>query len=80
MHGGGMTYSIIAEGIAKRFAETTALNGIDLLVRTGTVFGLLGQNGAGKTTAVRSTRPRSRPCSPRSPCAPSGGGSKRPRG
>jgi oleandomycin transport system ATP-binding protein len=48
-----MTYSIIAEGLAKRYAETTALNGVDLNVRTGTVFGLLGPNGAGKTTAVR---------------------------
>jgi oleandomycin transport system ATP-binding protein len=48
-----MTYSIIAEGLVKRFGATTALNGIDLQVRTGTVFGLLGPNGAGKTTAVR---------------------------
>ena len=48
-----MTYSIVAEGLAKRFGETVALDGIDLAVRTGTVFGLLGPNGAGKTTAVR---------------------------
>jgi oleandomycin transport system ATP-binding protein len=48
-----MTYSIIAEGLAKRYGDTTALDGIDLHVRTGTVFGLLGPNGAGKTTAVR---------------------------
>jgi oleandomycin transport system ATP-binding protein len=48
-----MTYSIIAEGLVKRFGETVALDGIDLAVSTGTVFGLLGPNGAGKTTAVR---------------------------
>jgi oleandomycin transport system ATP-binding protein len=48
-----MTYSIIADGLVKRFGQTRALNGIDLAVRTGTVFGLLGPNGAGKTTAVR---------------------------
>ena len=48
-----MTYSIVAEGLVKRFGETVALAGIDLAVRTGTVFGLLGPNGAGKTTAVR---------------------------
>jgi oleandomycin transport system ATP-binding protein len=48
-----MTYSIVAEGLVKRFGETRALDGIDLAVRTGSVFGLLGPNGAGKTTAVR---------------------------
>src|SRR6202453_792281 len=48
-----MTYSIVAEGLVKRFGETVALDGIDLAVRTGSVFGLLGPNGAGKTTAVR---------------------------
>jgi oleandomycin transport system ATP-binding protein len=48
-----MTYSIVAEGLVKRFDDTVALDGIDLAVRTGSVFGLLGPNGAGKTTAVR---------------------------
>ena len=48
-----MTYSILAEGLVKRFEDTVALDGIDLAVRTGSVFGLLGPNGAGKTTAVR---------------------------
>jgi oleandomycin transport system ATP-binding protein len=48
-----MTHAIWAEGLVKRFGETTALAGVDLAVRTGTVLGLLGPNGAGKTTAVR---------------------------
>jgi oleandomycin transport system ATP-binding protein len=48
-----MTYSIVAEGLVKRFGTTRALDGINLEVPTGTVFGLLGPNGAGKTTAVR---------------------------
>jgi oleandomycin transport system ATP-binding protein len=56
-----MTYSIIADGLVKRFGETWALNGIDLAVRTGTVFGLLGPNGAGRTTAVRILATLTRP-------------------
>ncbi|SDU13118.1 ATP-binding cassette domain-containing protein [Jiangella alkaliphila] len=48
-----MDHAIQAEGLVKRFGETTALDGVSLSVRTGTVLGLLGPNGAGKTTAVR---------------------------
>ncbi|MCL9762177.1 ATP-binding cassette domain-containing protein [Frankia sp. AiPa1] len=45
--------AIVAEGLVKRYGETTALDGVNLEVPAGTVFGLLGPNGAGKTTAVR---------------------------
>jgi daunorubicin resistance ABC transporter ATP-binding subunit len=45
--------AIQAEGLAKRFGDVAALDGIDLQVERATVFGLLGPNGAGKTTAVR---------------------------
>jgi len=48
-----MSYAIQAEGLVKRFGNTTALGGVDLEVKTGQVVGVLGPNGAGKTTAVR---------------------------
>jgi oleandomycin transport system ATP-binding protein len=46
-------YAIEATGLVKRFGQTTALDGVDLVARPGRVLGVLGPNGAGKTTAVR---------------------------
>ena len=48
-----MSYAIQVEGLVKRFGATTALAGVDFEVAQGTVLGLLGPNGSGKTTAVR---------------------------
>ncbi|WP_229053603.1 ATP-binding cassette domain-containing protein [Aeromicrobium sp. Leaf350] len=48
-----MADMIRATGLVKRYKNTTALAGLDLVVPEGTVLGLLGPNGAGKTTAVR---------------------------
>jgi ABC-2 type transport system ATP-binding protein len=48
-----MTEAIDAEGLIKRFGAGTALDGLDLRVRTGEVHGFLGPNGAGKTTTIR---------------------------
>jgi ABC-2 type transport system ATP-binding protein len=39
--------------LTKRFGELVAVDGIDLEVREGEVFGFLGPNGAGKTTTLR---------------------------
>jgi ABC-2 type transport system ATP-binding protein len=39
--------------LVKTFGESVALDGIDLAVPHGSVFGFLGPNGAGKTTALR---------------------------
>ena len=52
-----MTYdsphAIEASGLVKSFGETTAVDGVDLVVKTGSVYGVLGPNGAGKTTTIR---------------------------
>src|SRR6476660_9601827 len=47
--GGGVT----TNGLGKRFGDLWALRDLDLHVEPGTVLGLLGHNGAGKTTAIR---------------------------
>src|SRR6059036_481740 len=41
------------EKLTKRFGDLTAVDGIDLDVHEGEVFGFLGPNGAGKTTTLR---------------------------
>ena len=45
--------TIEARGATKRFGQTTALDGLDLVAEPGQVVALLGPNGAGKTTFVR---------------------------
>lgn len=40
-------------GLVKRYGEITAVDGVDLTVDAGDVFGYLGPNGAGKTTSLR---------------------------
>ena len=41
------------KGTVKRFGEFAALDGVDLEIPKGTAFGLLGSNGAGKSTILR---------------------------
>jgi ABC-2 type transport system ATP-binding protein len=45
--------AIRTRGIEKSFKDVQVLRGVDLDVRTGSIFALLGSNGAGKTTLVR---------------------------
>ncbi len=45
--------AVSARGLVKRFGDFAAVDGIDLDIRRGEIFGFLGPNGAGKTTTIR---------------------------
>lgn len=49
----GTVPAIDTQGLTKQFGTTTVVDGIDLTVEPGTVYGFLGPNGAGKTTTMR---------------------------
>src|SRR5215218_6591777 len=48
-----MPVALAARGLAKRYARTEALRGVDVEVAEGELVGLLGPNGAGKSTLVK---------------------------
>lgn len=48
-----MQYAIQADNLTKNFGSTEALRGASFNVRENEIFGLIGHNGAGKTTALR---------------------------
>ncbi len=45
--------AVEARGLVKRFGKVRALDGLDLELRPGEIYGFLGPNGAGKTTTIR---------------------------
>jgi ABC-2 type transport system ATP-binding protein len=45
--------AIFIKGLVKHFGQVKAVDGIDLSVRPGECFGLLGRNGAGKSTTIK---------------------------
>ncbi|MFN2275142.1 MAG: ABC transporter ATP-binding protein, partial [Anaerolineales bacterium] len=45
--------AIVLDGLRKSYGEVKALQGVDLNVEEGEIFGFLGPNGAGKTTTLR---------------------------
>jgi len=47
------TPPVLAERLVRRFGDIAAVDGVDLAVQTGEIFGFLGPNGAGKSTTVR---------------------------
>jgi ABC-2 type transport system ATP-binding protein len=48
-----MSAAIVVEGLERAFGEVLAVQGVDLQVEEGKIYGFLGPNGAGKTTTVR---------------------------
>ncbi|MBN6206820.1 ABC transporter ATP-binding protein [Ralstonia pickettii] len=48
-----MEYIVQTKNLTKRFGKETAVEGLDMLIPKGEVYGFLGPNGAGKTTTIR---------------------------
>ncbi|WP_205717566.1 ABC transporter ATP-binding protein [Actinomadura soli] len=48
-----VAWAIRTEGLTKRFGRVVAVDGLDLKVGRGEIFGFLGPNGAGKSTTIR---------------------------
>lgn len=45
--------AIEAQGLTRRFGDFTAVDGVDLKIRRGEIFGFLGSNGCGKSTTMK---------------------------
>lgn len=61
MEGAGAGVAVRAEGLRKAFGTVAALDGLDLAVPSGQIYGLLGPNGSGKTTLIRAVAGLIRP-------------------
>jgi ABC-2 type transport system ATP-binding protein len=48
-----LTLALGTRGLSKRYGEQTVVDGLDLSVEQGELYGFLGPNGAGKTTTIR---------------------------
>jgi len=48
-----MNYIVETQGLTKNFGKEKAVNGVDIRIPKGEIYGFLGPNGAGKTTTIR---------------------------
>lgn len=48
-----MEYVLETSALRKRYRDFTALNGLDMHIPKGSIYGFVGRNGAGKTTLIR---------------------------
>ena len=48
-----MEYAIKTTGLTKKYKEITAVDDLNLEIKNGELFSLLGVNGAGKTTTIK---------------------------
>jgi ABC-type multidrug transport system ATPase subunit len=55
--------AIASKGLAKTYGSIQAVNGINLRVPRGAIYGFLGRNGAGKTTTIKMLLGLTRPTS-----------------
>ena len=46
-------WAVEAQGLVKNFGDNRAVDGVDLQVKAGSIYGVLGPNGTGKTTVIR---------------------------
>lgn len=50
---GSQPSAVLLEGVSKRFGTQTAVSSLDLHIPTGSIHGIIGPNGSGKTTTLR---------------------------
>ena len=48
-----MDYILTTQNLTKKYGKNVAIEGVDLHVKEGEIYGLIGRNGAGKTTIMR---------------------------
>jgi len=52
-HSSAEFHAVVTRGLTKRFGKRVAVDGLDLLIPSGSISGFVGHNGAGKTTTIR---------------------------